>query len=64
MTVSFELRTGSNCDSFLALYVQHGSTPGLVQSMWGMFSFILYDKEKDLFRVVCNHIGITTLYIG
>ena len=64
VTVPFEPRTGSDCESILALYAQHGPTPGLVQTMRGMFSFILYDKEKDLFCVVRDHIGITPLYIG
>jgi len=29
-----------------------------------MFSFILYDKKKDLFMICRDHIGITPTYIG
>lgn len=56
--------TGSDCEVILPLYEKYGPTPKMVDRLRGMFSFILYDKKKDLFLVVRDHIGITPLYIG
>eukprot|EP00566_Odontella_aurita_P005361 CAMPEP_0113594206 /NCGR_PEP_ID=MMETSP0015_2-20120614/38930_1 /TAXON_ID=2838 /ORGANISM="Odontella" /LENGTH=616 /DNA_ID=CAMNT_0000501141 /DNA_START=424 /DNA_END=2274 /DNA_ORIENTATION=- /assembly_acc=CAM_ASM_000160 len=57
-------KTGSDCECILPLYAQHGPTAALPNKLRGMFSFILYDKERDLFFVCRDHIGITPLYIG
>lgn len=61
---SYTPKTGSDCEVILPLYAQYGPTVELVQQLRGMFSFIVYDKAKDLFIVIRDHIGITPLYIG
>ena len=57
-------KTGSDCEVILPLYAEHGPSVNFPAQLRGMFSFILYDKEKDLFMAVRDHIGITPLYIG
>jgi len=57
-------KTGSDCEVILPLYAQHGATVELCKDLRGMFSFILYDKDKDLFLAARDHMGITPLYIG
>ena len=60
----YKPKTGSDCEVILPLYEQHGATPNLCNQLRGMFSFILYDRRKDLFLAARDHIGITPLYIG
>lgn len=60
----YKAKTGSDCEVILPLYAEHGPTVKMVDELRGMFSFILYDKEKDLFLAARDHIGITPLYIG
>jgi len=60
----YEPQTGSDCEAILPLYAEHGNSIQLAEELRGMFSFILYDKEKDLFMAVRDHVGITPLYIG
>jgi len=60
----YEPQTGSDCEVILPLYEQYGPTVHLAKQLRGMFSFILYDRRKDLFLIVRDHLGITPLYIG
>ena len=64
LTSPYTPKTGSDCEVILPLYAEHGPTINLPAQLRGMFSFILYDKEKDLFFAARDHIGITPLYIG
>ena len=57
-------KTGSDCEVILPLYDEHGPTIALPRLLRGMFSFILYDRKKDLYFIVRDHLGITPLYIG
>jgi len=57
-------KTGSDCEVILPLYEEYGATKEMVNTLRGMFSFILYDKAKDMYVVARDHIGITPLYIG
>lgn len=57
-------KTGSDCEVILPLYAQEGPGISFPKKLRGMFSFILYDKSKDLFFICRDHIGITPLYIG
>jgi len=57
-------KTGSDCEVILPLYSEHGPTIELPRQLRGMFSFILYDRNKDLYFIVRDHLGITPLYIG
>ena len=61
---SYTPKTGSDCEVILPLYAQYGPSVELAKKLRGMFSFIVYDKAKDLFIVIRDHIGITPLYIG
>mmetsp|Transcript_15650 Transcript_15650/g.15052 ORF Transcript_15650/g.15052 Transcript_15650/m.15052 type:complete len:592 (-) Transcript_15650:330-2105(-) len=56
--------TGSDCEIILPLYNEVGATGEVASRLRGMFSFILYDKKKDLFFIARDHVGITPLYIG
>lgn len=64
LTVDYSPQTGSDCEVILPLYQQYGPTVEMVKHLRGMFSFMLYDKSKDMFIVARDHIGITPLYIG
>lgn len=57
-------KTGSDCEVILPLYDEHGPTEAMVNNFRGMFSFILYDRNKDLYFIARDHMGITPLYIG
>lgn len=57
-------KTGSDCEVILPLYLEHGPSPEVPNRLRGMFSFILYDRNKDQFFIARDHLGITPLYIG
>jgi asparagine synthase (glutamine-hydrolysing) len=56
--------TGSDCEVILPLYEKYGPTIDLPNKLRGMFSFILYDRNKNIFYIVRDHIGIIPLYVG
>ena len=60
----YKPKTGSDCEVILPLYMEQGASIDFPKRLRGMFSFILYDKSKDLFFICRDHIGITPLYIG
>ena len=64
LTVDYTPKTGSDCEVILPLYQQYGASKELGNKLRGMFCFILYDRSKDQFVVVRDHMGITPLYIG
>ena len=51
-------KTGSDCEVILPLYDEHGPTIELPRLLRGMFSFILYDRKKDLYFIVRAPEGI------
>ncbi|KAI8916772.1 asparagine synthase [Powellomyces hirtus] len=55
-------KTQSDCEVILYLYEEMGVD--LIQHLDGMFSFVLYDKKKDMYIAARDHVGITTLYQG
>jgi len=57
-------KTGSDCEVILPLYEEQGPDIHFPKRLRGMFSFILYDKAKDLYFICRDHVGITPLYIG
>ena len=57
-------KTGSDCEVVLPMYHELGAVAELPNRLRGMFSVILYDKDKDLYFVFRDHLGITPLYIG
>ena len=62
LSESFSPRTRSDCEVILGLYAERGS--GFVDSLNGIFAFVLYDIERDGYVVARDHIGIVPLYTG
>lgn len=60
----YKPKTGSDCEVILPIYEECGPSVDVCKKLRGMFSFILYDKAKDLFFIARDHLGITPLYIG
>ena len=58
----YEFQTQSDCEVILALYKDKGEK--LFEDLNGIFAFALYDKEKDIFLIGRDHIGIIPLYMG
>lgn len=59
---SYEFLTHSDCEVILALYREKG--PDFLEDLNGIFAFCLYDKEKDVYMVARDHIGIIPIYQG
>lgn len=59
---TFDFLTQSDCEVILALYRDKG--PDFLEELNGIFAFALYDKEKDVFLIGRDHIGIIPLYQG
>lgn len=62
MNGSYEFLTKSDCEVILALYKQKGVD--FIDDLNGIFAFALYDKEKDIYLVGRDHMGIIPLYQG
>ncbi|MFW6328000.1 MAG: asparagine synthase B [Bacteroidota bacterium] len=58
----YEFLTHSDCEVILALYQEKGID--FIEDLNGIFAFALYDKEKDVYLVARDHIGIIPLYMG
>lgn len=58
----YNFLTESDCEIILALYRQKGID--FLEDLNGIFAFILYDIEKDLYLIGRDHIGIIPLYTG
>jgi asparagine synthase (glutamine-hydrolysing) len=56
--------TGSDCEVLIPLYMKYGPSILVPNKLRGMFSFILYDRMKQIYFIVRDHMGITPLYIG
>ena len=58
----YDFKTRSDCEVIIPLYMQYGiDAPKYLD---GMFSFVLYDKEKDRMIAARDPIGITSFYLG
>jgi len=57
-----EFLTGSDCEVILALYRKKGID--FLEDLNGIFAFMLYDEEKDIFLIARDPIGVIPLYIG
>lgn len=72
----YKYKTGSDCESILALYEQQPLSPkggdsmaheqivDMLEQLNGIFAFALYDKEQDTFLIARDPIGVIPLYIG
>lgn len=58
----YEFLTKSDCEIILALYREKGVD--FLDKLNGIFAFALYDKEKDVYLIGRDHIGIIPLYMG
>ncbi|MFO7868359.1 MAG: asparagine synthase B [Bacteroidales bacterium] len=59
---TYEYQTESDSEVILALYQKKGVD--CIEDLSGIFSFILYDIEKQEFFVARDHMGIIPLYYG
>ncbi|MDX2444277.1 MAG: asparagine synthase B [Bacteroidales bacterium] len=58
----YEFLTKSDCEIILALYRERGID--FLDDLNGIFAFALYDKEKNVYLIGRDHIGIIPLYMG
>jgi asparagine synthase (glutamine-hydrolysing) len=58
----YEFLTQSDCEIILALYREKGIH--FLEDLNGIFAFALYDKEKDVYLIGRDHMGIIPLYMG
>ena len=58
----YDFKTESDCEIILALYEKYGID--FIDMLNGIFAFALFDKEKNHFLIVRDHIGIIPLYKG
>ena len=59
---AYPFRTGSDCETILALYRERGVR--FLDELSGIFAFVLYDEERDEFLIARDPIGVIPLYIG
>ncbi len=59
---NYDFQTESDCEIILALYEEKGID--FLDDLNGIFGFALYDKEKDVYLIARDHMGIIPLYIG
>lgn len=62
LATPYKFLTKSDCEVIIPLYLQHGMD--FIHKLRGMFSFVLYDEEKNLMIAARDHMGITPLYYG
>ena len=73
----YTFQTGSDCEVILALWRDAVETPQggvstpnpdgictLLETLNGIFAFVLYDEERDEFLIARDPIGVIPLYIG
>ena len=75
----YEFQTGSDCEVILALYrslipspspkgegsdYTHEQICQMLEQLSGIFAFVLYDEETDVFLIARDPIGVIPLYIG
>ncbi len=58
----YEFLTESDCEVILALYREKGAD--FMEDLNGIFSFALYDIEKNTYLIARDHMGIIPLYKG
>lgn len=61
-TLEYDYKTNSDCEVILALYKNYGID--FLNDLNGIFSFFLYDKQKNSFFVARDPIGVIPLYMG
>jgi asparagine synthase (glutamine-hydrolysing) len=59
---SYDFKTQSDCEVILTLYENEG--PSFVHKLNGIFSFAIFDENKNEFYIARDHMGIIPLYMG
>ncbi|MCW8093067.1 asparagine synthase B [Alteromonas sp. ASW11-130] len=62
LTQPYSFTTRSDCEVILPLFIEHGVS--FIDSLEGMFSFVLYDQIEDAYLIARDHMGIIPLYTG
>ncbi|MGB0452013.1 MAG: asparagine synthase B [Flavobacteriaceae bacterium] len=62
LTPNYDYQTGSDCEVILGLYQSEGMA--FVDKLNGIFAFVLYDADQNLFFAARDHMGIIPLYMG
>jgi asparagine synthase (glutamine-hydrolysing) len=62
LTPNYDYQTGSDCEVILGLYQSEGMA--FVDKLNGIFAFVLYDADQNLFFTARDHMGIIPLYMG
>ena len=58
----YAFQTGSDCEVILALWRDRGRD--FLETLNGIFAFVLYDEGRDEFLIARDPIGVIPLYIG
>ncbi|HXK76600.1 MAG TPA: asparagine synthase B, partial [Bacteroidaceae bacterium] len=58
----YTFQTGSDCEVIMALYKDKGVN--FLDDLSGIYAFALYDKEKDLYLIARDPMGVIPLYWG
>ena len=61
-SIQYDYQTNSDCEVILSLY--KNKSIDFLNDMNGIFSFILYDKDKNSILVARDPIGVIPLYMG
>lgn len=59
---TYNFQTGSDCEVIMALYRDKGVD--FLDDLSGIYAFALYDKEKDLYLMARDPMGVIPLYWG
>lgn len=59
---TYKFQTGSDCEVIMALYRDKGVD--FLDDLSGIYAFALYDKEKDLYLMARDPMGVIPLYWG
>ncbi len=62
LTPNYDYQTGSDCEVILGLYQSEGMA--FVDKLNGIFAFVLYDADQNLFFAARDHMGVIPLYMG
>ena len=62
LTPNYDYQTGSDCEVILGLYQSEGMA--FIDKLNGIFAFVLYDADQNLFFAARDHMGIIPLYMG
>ncbi|MBF8455622.1 asparagine synthase B [Kaistella sp. G5-32] len=58
----YEFQTESDCEVIIPLFQKYGKN--FVDKLNGIFAFVIYDIENDIYFVARDHMGICPLYQG